>query len=266
VDGCFVIDGDGLPALPEDQPPLRADAPPDAVDAALADREAWDVARTDLLRTASEALEVHPATKDEGDDPIPAPLLGADDQPLIVGESAAPARLKGEALHRALELIDLAAPANVEETVRAVCILGGIEDAAGEVTQMVEACLASPVAARARAATALWREVPYTLRVEDGYATGRIDFVFREVDELVVVDWKSDMIGPGQADAAAAAHRPQAEAYVRALEQATGMRVKEVVFVFPRAGEERAFQPHEPPTPVTAEGRAPTPVDHTAAT
>jgi ATP-dependent exoDNAse (exonuclease V) beta subunit len=249
VDGCFVLDGSALPPLPEEQPPLRADASPGAVEAALADRRTWGAARAELLRRASDALEVHPATKDEGDDPLPAPLLGADDRPLIVGESSAPARLTGEALHRALELIDLVAPATIEETVRAACILAGVEEAVADVTQMVEACLASPVASRARAAAGLWREVPYTLRVDDGYATGRIDLVFREGDRLVVVDWKSDTIGPGQADAAAAAHRPQAEAYVRALEQATGMRVTEVVFVFARAGEERAFRPQESPTP-----------------
>ena len=266
VNGCFVLDGSGLPPLPEDQPSLRADASLSAVEAALADRRTWGAARAELLRRASDALEVHPATKDEGDDPIPAPLLGADDRPLIVGESPAPARLEGEALHRALELIDLVTPANVEETVRAACILGGIEDAVGEVTRMVDACLASSVASRARAATGLWREVPYTLRVDDGYATGRIDLVFREDDGLVVVDWKSDTIGPGQADAAAAAHRPQAEAYVRALEQATGMRVKEVVFVFARAGAERAFAPTGHATSSMAEGKEPAPADHAGTT
>jgi ATP-dependent helicase/nuclease subunit A len=150
--------------------------------------------------------------------------------------------------------------------VLAVCILGGIEEATAEVARMVEACLASPVVSRARAAKGPWRELPYALRVEDGYATGRIDLVFREDDALVVVDWKSDMIGPGQVDAAAAGHRPQAGAYVRALEQANRTRVKEVVFVFPRAGEERAFRPQEPPTPVAAESHVSTPRGHTAAT
>ena len=61
---------------------------------------------------------------------------------------------------------------------------------------MARACLASPVVARALAADELWREVPYTRRVADGYATGRIDLVFREGDELVVADWKSDSVGP----------------------------------------------------------------------
>jgi ATP-dependent exoDNAse (exonuclease V) beta subunit len=107
---------------------------------------------------------------------------------------------------------------------------------------MARACLASPVVARALAANELLREVPYTLRVEDGYATGRIDLAFREDDELVVADWKSDSVGPGAVEVAAESHRPQAEAYVRALEDTTDMRVNEVVFVFPRARAERAIR------------------------
>ena len=106
---------------------------------------------------------------------------------------------------------------------------------------MAEACLASPALARALAADELWREVPYTTRVEDGYATGRIDLVFREGDVLAVVDWKSDTVGPAGVEAAAESHRPQAEAYARALGASTGLPVREVVFVFPRARAEAAL-------------------------
>jgi len=106
---------------------------------------------------------------------------------------------------------------------------------------MVDACLASPVVARARAAAVVWNEVPYTVRVPEGYATGRIDVVFREGDHLVAVDWKSDSVGPTQVEAAAGGHRKQAEAYVRALEATTELTVSEVVFVFARAGAEWAF-------------------------
>ena len=81
----------------------------------------------------------------------------------------------------------------------------GIAEAADEVLEMARACLASPVVARALAADELWREVPYTRRVADGYATGRIDLVFREGDELVVADWKSDSVGPDGVEAAAEA-------------------------------------------------------------
>ena len=102
----------------------------------------------------------------------------------------------------------------------------------------MRACLDAPVVARLRASTRSWTEVPYTLRIAEGYATGRIDLVFEEAGKLVVVDWKSDTVGPAGLEAAAEAHRPQAEAYARALGPTTGLEVSEVVFVFPRARSE----------------------------
>ena len=108
---------------------------------------------------------------------------------------------------------------------------------------MAHACLAAPVVARALSADELWREVPYTVRVADGYATGRIDLLFLEGGELVVADWKSDAMGPAGVAAAAETHRPQAEAYSRAIAAVSGLRVKEIVFVFPRAGSECAVTP-----------------------
>jgi ATP-dependent exoDNAse (exonuclease V) beta subunit len=146
-------------------------------------------------------------------------------------------------MHKALELVDLAHPEQLDEVVPSVCLLAGIEDATDEVLELARACLASPVVSRALAADELWREVPYTRRVEDGYATGRIDLVVREGNELVVADWKSDEIAPSQADAAADGHRPQAEAYAASLTAATGLSVKEVVFVFPRAGASGSLTP-----------------------
>ena len=55
-----------------------------------------------------------------------------------------------------------------------------------------------------RGSTRSWTEVPYTLRIDEGYATGRIDLVFEEAGKLVVVDWKSDTVGP-----AASRRRPR---------------------------------------------------------
>jgi ATP-dependent helicase/nuclease subunit A len=243
VDGCHVLDREALPELPDDEPPPRGEATEETVETALAERDAWETRRAAVVAAAREELAVHPATRDEGDVPIPAALVGAGDEPLIAAADESPPRLKGEALHWALEQVDLRAPGDLEEVVRAVCSVTGIADAADEVLEMARACLASPVVARALAADELWREVPYTVRVADGYATGRIDLVFREGDELVVADWKSDAVGPGVVYAAAEEHRSQAEAYSRALGVSTGKHVKEVVFVFARARAEASISP-----------------------
>ena len=100
---------------------------------------------------------------------------------------------------------------------------------------------ASPTIKRALAADAFWREVPYTVRMLGGYTTGRIDLLFRENDQLVVADFKSDAVRPSAVAQQAEQHRAQAEAYSSALEQATGQRANEVVFIFARAGAEHAL-------------------------
>jgi ATP-dependent exoDNAse (exonuclease V) beta subunit len=238
--GCFVIDPATLSPLRDDEPPPGNPPASAVVEAELTNRAAWDRARQETLRSAQAELAVHPASKDEGDSPVSAALLGADDAPVIAGEG--PPAEKGEALHKVLELVDLRNPTELEAVVSSVCQVAGIAEHMDDVLAMTRACLESDALSRARAAKELWREAPYTLRVEDGYATGRIDVIFEENSELVVIDWKSDAIGPSAVKAAADSHRAQARAYVRALEAVTAMPVKEVVFVFPRAKAEAAIR------------------------
>ena len=234
VDGAFLIDREALPALPEDQPPPPLRASADEVDAALAERERWAEEQVELMRRARDQLDVFPATRDEGDAPVTGALLGADDAPLIAGHG--PPLPLGEALHKVLELVDLRDPHDIEAVAESVCLVAGIEEHADEVLAMAHACLASDALTRALRTDDFWREVPYTVRVEGGYATGRIDLVFRENGGLVALDWKSDSVAPSQVAAAAEAHRAQAEAYARALAAGTKTPVNEVVFVFARAG------------------------------
>ena len=244
VDGCFVIDWKKLSALPDDDPALPVKSTKPEIAAALTARSAWETERAEVLRSARDELAVHPASGDEGDHPVPATFLGADDRPLIVGEG--PPAEKGEAMHKVLELIDLRDPHDLEQVVESVCRVAGLEDHAGEVLELCRACLESDALERAIRSGRIWREVPYTLRVEDGYATGRIDLVFEDDGELVVLDWKSDSVGPSQVEAAAESHRPQAVAYSQALSAATGKAVKDVLFVFPRAGAAAVITPSTP--------------------
>jgi ATP-dependent helicase/nuclease subunit A len=239
LNGCVLLDPASLPLPLDDEPPAPSTPPAGDVERALEARAAWMAANETTHAAAREALAVFPATRDEGDAPLAATMIAADDTPLIVSDGP-PAPI-GEAMHRVLELVDLRAPRDIDETVAAVCSLAGLAGHEDQLVELVLACLASPVVARLRATTRSWTEVPYTTRVADGYATGRIDLVFEEAGELVVVDWKSDTVSPSGVEAAGESHRGQGEAYVRALEGATGRVVREVVWVFPRAPGECAL-------------------------
>jgi ATP-dependent exoDNAse (exonuclease V) beta subunit len=70
------------------------------------------------------------------------------------------------------------------------------------------------LAQRALSADRYEREVPFAAVLDDGLQlVGRMDLVFREGDELVVVDFKTDAVATAaEADSAAAAHSGQAAA------------------------------------------------------
>ena len=90
---------------------------------------------------------------------------------------------------------------------------------------------------RARGAARVWRELPLWFAEGGELVEGVVDLVFEEDGELVVVDYKTDQIGPEQALAQAAHHAPQLQLYGRGLAQATGLRVKERLVLFTAIGE-----------------------------
>ena len=61
---------------------------------------------------------------------------------------------------------------------------------------------------------------------------GKVDLVFEEDGQLVVVDYKSDAITDDQALAQAAHHAPQLQLYGRGLSQALGQPVRERLVLF----------------------------------
>ena len=108
------------------------------------------------------------------------------------------------------------------------------ERAAAAVTRT----LALPLLERARRARRSFREVPVTLPENGELIEGVIDLVFEEPGGLVVVDYKTDLVGEPTVLAQAAHHAPQLRLYARALTLARGQKVRErrvVVTALPRA-------------------------------
>jgi len=237
------------------------------VDAAQTEREQWASARAALVEHASTELRQTAATQHDRDE-TPAdepPNLEDEDlaDPVQAEDDERPAALvterrprgsdteatrKGKALHLVMELIDYAAPADLDATVRNAC---ATEDAAGfedEVRAWVDACLGSNAVRRSLAADDEHREVPFTISLDGGesFEVGRIDLLIREGTSLTVVDWKSDRVEAGQEQQHTEAHhRGQADAYVRALRASLpdDLHVGEVVFVYARTGGEGVIRP-----------------------
>ena len=114
---------------------------------------------------------------------------------------------------------------------------------------MCRACLDSPSVKRALAARQLVargavraqpRPTTASRRARRRSTNGRVDLVYRDGDELVVVDYKTDKdVTKETAEQYALEHHAgQGEVYAQGSRHATGLKVREVAFVYCKAGAE----------------------------
>lgn len=145
----------------------------------------------------------------------------------------------GLALHAVLREIPFAADRELRHRLcQREWMREGLEGTSAALEVAVEKVLDQPVLRRAAEAQRVWREAPYTRRTEEGYEEGRVDLLFEEEEELVVVDFKTGE--PGELWGKYAA---QGERYAQSLGEITGRRVREVVFVLATEGREITWRP-----------------------
>jgi len=110
-----------------------------------------------------------------------------------------------------------------------------------EALQLVRNVLASPLLVRARAATERFTEAPFVLHHQGRLLEGVIDLVFIENGGWVIVDFKTDVVTPGETAARAAGYRPQLCLYAFALEHITGRAVNALIVFFARSQQTVTF-------------------------
>jgi len=216
--------GDALVVLPPGDRVRRESGRrgPDATEL-LALRRAWVEERAALLECAGRAA---PATSPSG-------LERVDDDVRRGGPGAPPGRARalalGAAVHRVMELCDLADDASLPALAAAASAELGHPELAAPTAALARVCWrAAPVRAAA-ASPEVYREVPVGALIDAAVVSGAIDLLYRDAGEWVVVDYKTDRA----ADARVLLERytPQGAAYAVAVEAATGGVVREVVFV-----------------------------------
>ena len=197
----------------------------------VAARDAWIAARSELLTRAARPAR---ATSPSG-------LEHVDDQVRAGGPGAPPGRARalalGSAVHRIMELCDLHDETSIARLAEGAARELGRPDLADEAAALAGACWrAAPVRAAAAAAadpTAVHRELPIGALVDDIVVSGAVDLLYRDGQEWVVVDYKTDRGADG--GVLRERYTPQGAAYAVAVEAATGAVVREVVFVAARA-------------------------------
>ena len=139
----------------------------------------------------------------------------------------------GSAVHRALELLDLRAPAEqaINFAVEMACSELGSPRLGGTVRMLVQSALRSPVI-RLAGTCRHWKEVPIVADVEGRIVEGVIDLLVDTSDGLIVIDYKTDQVRSGtERDERTAAYAPQITAYAKAL-ASTGLHVHQALLCF----------------------------------
>jgi ATP-dependent exoDNAse (exonuclease V) beta subunit len=228
----------------DETPPVRVtDAD---IESGVVEREQW---LTELQRLKSKAgtprkIEIA-SSRERPRGPLAAEVATFD-AALLIGDG--PPIPIGDAVHMVMERVTLPDAHDLEQIADDVCKEGAITADLPDVISMCRACLDSPSVKRAVALGSWWREVPFMIdHASDGEAAerapltnGRVDLVFRDGDALIVVDYKTDKeVTKETAEQHARKHHAgQSDVYAQGLSTATGLKVREVVFVYCKAGAE----------------------------
>jgi len=212
----------------------------------MSERAAWIAAGDQLKRVASAEREIETASRRERAYGPLAAEVATFAATLLVGDG--PPLPVGDAVHMVMERIALPDGEDLDAIADDVCREGAITEHTADVIAMCRHCLLRPSVGRALAAQRYWREVPFVLSQARDMAgadrgplvNGRVDLVYQEDGELAVIDYKTDKtVTEDTAEQHALEHHSgQAEVYAQALAAATGIPVREVVFVYCKAGTE----------------------------
>jgi ATP-dependent helicase/nuclease subunit A len=240
-----VIDADAI-APPTAEALLGASPGESEIEVAAATRAAWIAGQRQGRKVAAVERAIETASsRERARGPLAAEVANFGAALLV---SDGPPILVGDAVHMVMERIALPDALDLESIADDVCLEGDIAEQTDDVIAMSRACLQAHSVKAALAGGRWWREVPFAVsRATDPsladtgpLATGRVDLVHQEDGQLIVIDYKTDKdVTRDTAEAhALEKHSGQAEIYARALAAATGLKVREVVFVYCKAGVE----------------------------
>ena len=216
------------------------------IEAGVAEREQWLEQLTRLKRAAAVPRKIEIASSRERAHGPLAAEVATFDAALVIGDG--PPIPVGDAVHMVMERITMSDGHDLERIADDVCKEGAIIGDLRDVISMCRACLDSPSVRRAIELGSYWREVPFVVTHSSNgepaerapLTNGRVDLVYRDGDEIVVVDYKTDKdVTEESAERYALEHHSgQGEVYAQGLSTATGLKVREVAFVYCKAGAE----------------------------
>jgi ATP-dependent exoDNAse (exonuclease V) beta subunit len=187
-------------------------------------RHAWEASRVELLaRAAGSMLRKSPSKLSAESGP-------SEEEP--IDTTRARAMDFGVAVHDALEVVNLqATEAEQRMQIEQFLELGGLSDEdKRRAAEMVSNAIGSELLTRVRNAEQVYRELPFTQVLGNGLMEGKIDLLFREKDQWVLVDYKTD------ARVEIEKYAEQLRAYEVALKQVAGIDLAQKLLFFLASG------------------------------
>jgi len=220
----------------------------------------------------SPVSAVSPGSPTSAGSPQPAPAPDHDEASTTAVRIAdivdrQTARRRGTVMHRLIEELPLPGEVTtsvIRETLGRLVHAGAIdaEDAAAIDTEAVAWCFSSDPCRLACLGRPVLREWPFTMGLDAGHidpaaageltvVQGIVDMIIRTPEGLVVVDFKTDRIGPDQAERLAQrvdGYRDQVDFYCQAAQSClkTPVTAAWLVFLHPRQALRIEPRPHGP--------------------
>ncbi|MBI5968687.1 MAG: PD-(D/E)XK nuclease family protein, partial [Deltaproteobacteria bacterium] len=145
----------------------------------------------------------------------------------------------GLAFHEVMERLDLVSGKNLRELCRIKAMEQFIPGMAEKIAGLCQRCLEHPLMERARRSRRIFREVPFSMFLDERIVEGKIDLLFEEEDRWVIVDYKTDDVFGEALEQRFLSYRQQGTWYAQAVQKVAEGKVKEVVFFFVRPGKVR---------------------------
>ncbi len=188
----------------------------------IAKRRDWQACHRELLQRSAQPLARFSPSKLKEETEV---AISAD---ILDGASRARAIELGIFIHDALEHLTLSTTEDeqLQQMQRIIRESGLSADDKQRATRMLEQALGSDLLARVRKSAQVLRELPFSMMTEEGLLEGKIDLLFREDDNWVLVDYKTD----SRIDADR--YRAQLEAYKQAVKHIAGVDVHETLLFF----------------------------------
>jgi ATP-dependent helicase/nuclease subunit A len=196
----------------------------------MRERSRWIARRRELIERSSRAPAVVTPSGVVEHEAVGAQGAGGADG----------SRLFGLAFHEIMERLDLSFESVPDALARTVASRHGLSGA-GELRDLAEKTLRSGLLREAASSDRLFREVPFSLLLGEGFLEGRIDLIYRSGGSWKIVDYKTDDIPRERVDDRFGAYYMQGACYALAASRLGIRRVDSVVFYFVRLGEQRSI-------------------------